>query len=133
MPVQETDTGIIIKTKSSQRSELLMTNKGGEEVGVGIEIDGRLIPDPVSLSVLPATKAAGVGDVFKLEAYVLDSDGESYLATTLCNWVSGTPTSVNVKQNGECTALATTGSTITATFNLDSLGTLSDTCVVTVT
>lgn len=118
-------------------SELLMTNDGIEEVGVDFSMGGQTIPDLASISVLPTTLPSLVAGVTggKLEAYGIDSDGESVNITAMCIWTSADEDIATVDRNGNVEGTGLGGPiNITATLSQGSKQATpkTDTCAVTV-
>ena len=133
-PCDTLKSTLISELEMGGRSELEGNNCGAEEVGIGIVVSGRAIPDLASISVLPATKSIEEGEVTRLKAYGVDAQGGLIDISPFVVWTTASAIVATVNKLGEVTGVGAGGPTnITATYTLAALTPLTDTCAVTVT
>ena len=131
MPLQGTRSEVLIDVIPGVRSALKMS-QGGPEINLDVQVDGRVIPEFASLSVLPATLSIAEGEVGYVRAYGVDAAGKSTEITDMCRWTTASAVVCTVTRRGHVVGVGAGGPTnITATYKHDVSH--DDTCAVTVT
>lgn len=133
MGCQQTETGLIIETRPSVKTELLFINCGGHEANFAFYIGGRLIGVVDSFDIWPASLDMVVDQVIKCFAKALTTAGQDLDVSSFCVWDTANSSIALVDQIGNVTAVAVGTTSVIATLTFEDGSQFTDSIPVTIT